>query len=517
VKKKAERSCILIILDGWGIGPAGMGNALHRAETPVIDGLMDAYPHTILQCAGEAVGLPAGVMGNSEVGHVNIGAGRVVYQDLLRINIEIREGRFKENPVFNRIISSVVESGSDLHLLGLVSDGGVHSHLDHLLCLLDLAGDRGLKRVYVHSILDGRDTSPTGGAGFLEQVQKHITRHKTGRIATVCGRYYAMDRDTRWERTSKAYRLYTQGKGTVAVDPVSAVVSAYKEGITDEFMRPIVLADDGKHPLTTMKTGDGIISFNFRADRIRQITRALTKADFDGFDRDVFPDLAGFVCMTVYDDSFDLPAAHTPIHLKKILGEVLSDYGLHQLRIAETEKYAHVTYFFSGGLETPFDGEDRCLIPSPRDVETYDQKPEMSAYQVTEEVISRLNSGRYDVIVLNFANMDMVGHTGNVTAAARACETVDRCLGEIVETVRSKGNAAIITADHGNAEQMDDGGNPHTAHTTHPVPFILIDDERRTASLRSGVLGDIAPTLLEVLGLDQPEEMTGRSLIQNGN
>jgi 2,3-bisphosphoglycerate-independent phosphoglycerate mutase len=412
-------------------------------------------------------------------------------------------------------MDNVLDSGSTLHLMGLVSDGGVHSHLTHLLALLDMARKKGLTKVCVHAILDGRDTPPDGGAGYVEQVQAHINKHQFGKIATICGRFYAMDRDKRWERIEEAYRLYTQGKGTMGNDPVGAIKDAYARGETDEFVRPIVLADTEGNPAGTIQNGDGVIFFNFRADRAREITRALTDKNFKGFKRGLFPILSDYVCMTMYDEAFTLPIAFGPMHMDNILGEVISHKGLRQLRIAETEKYAHVTYFFNGGEEKPFPNEDRCLIPSPREVPTYDKKPEMSALEVTAEVLKRIDSQQYDFIVLNFANMDMVGHSGVLEAAIQACETVDRCIGQIITAVTSQGGAAIVTADHGNSEKMKEpNGKPHTAHTLNPVPFILVDDTRRHVNLRSGALADIAPTILEIMAIKQPQEMTGRSLIE---
>ena len=507
---------MLIILDGWGINASDDGNAVHLARTPFLDRLKKNYPTTQLLCSGEAVGLPEGIMGNSEVGHLNIGAGRVVFQDLLRIDRAIGDGSFFRNDAINAILSKIKENNSVLHLMGLVSDGGVHSQLEHLLALLDLAEKKGLTRVYVHAILDGRDTPPDSGAGYLARLQKYLRTKDFGAIATVCGRYYAMDRDNRWERIEEAYRLYVQGQGRKAKDPVAAVTEAYQRKETDEFVRPVVITSGDHQPLTTIADNDGVLFFNFRADRAREITQALTEHEFDSFRRGPLPNLCGYVCMTLYDEKLHLPVAFSPVHLEGILGEVISHKGLRQLRIAETEKYAHVTYFFNGGEEKPFSGEDRCLIPSPRDVPTYDFKPEMSAYQVTEELISRLMTDRYDLIVLNFANMDMVGHTGILDAAIKACETVDGCVGKIVARVKALEGVALITADHGNSERMiDERGRAHTAHTLNPVPFILVDDTRRDGVLRAGSLGDIAPTILEIMGIEKPEQMTGQSLLGN--
>jgi len=506
--------CVLIILDGWGIGTGKIGNAVTQANTPVLDGLFERYPHTRLSCSGEAVGLPPGIMGNSEVGHLNIGAGRVVFQDLLRIDKAIADGSFFRNEALGAAMAETRKRGSVLHLMGLVSDGGVHSQLTHLFALLEMARDTGVKSACVHAILDGRDTPPHGGADYVARLQEHMRGLDYGRIASICGRYYAMDRDKRWQRVEKAYRLYTRGEGVHETDPVAAVKKAYARGETDEFVEPIVITDARRTPVGTLQDGDAVVFFNFRADRAREITRAFTAADFDGFVRTDAPRPGSYVCMTVYDETFNLPVAFPPVRLEEILGEVVSRHGLEQLRIAETEKYAHVTYFFNGGEETPFPGEDRCLIPSPREVPTYDHKPEMSAPQVTDEVVKRIASDRYALIVLNFANMDMVGHTGVLAAAIKACETVDRCLGRILTELKTKGCPAVVTADHGNAEMMiDAGGATHTAHTTNQVPLVLADESRRQAALREGVLADIAPTLLEIMGLPQPSKMTGKSLI----
>jgi 2,3-bisphosphoglycerate-independent phosphoglycerate mutase len=513
-----HRMCLLMILDGWGIRDSRKANAVALADTPNLKSLKECYPCTKLRCSGEAVGLPDGVMGNSEVGHMNIGAGRVVYQDLVRINKAVREGDFFENPTLKTIMTSVsknhLAARPALHLIGLVSDGGVHSDIHHLLALLDMARKNGLKHVFVHAILDGRDTPPDSGVDYIRRLKEHICRHNFGDIASICGRFYAMDRDKRWDRTEMAYRLYTAGDGLHEKDPVEAVQKAYQRGEMDEFVKPVVLTDKGDHPLGTFRDGDGVICFNFRSDRVRQITHAFNDVGFPFFERRKPPALCGYVCMTQYDETFSLPIAFAPVNLKDILGEVISRNGLSQLRIAETEKYAHVTYFFNGGEEKPFPLEDRCMVPSPRDVPTYDLKPEMSARAVTELLLSRLDETAYPLVVLNFANMDMVGHTGFLDAAIRACETVDECAGRIVEKVQAMGGVVLITADHGNAETMaDENGHPHTAHTLNPVPLILVDDTRRQAVLREGVLGDIAPTILEIMDIEKPELMTGHSLI----
>jgi 2,3-bisphosphoglycerate-independent phosphoglycerate mutase len=505
---------MLMILDGWGKRMPDQGNAVSIAQTPNLDHLMAEYPKTQLQTSGKAVGLPDGIMGNSEVGHLNIGAGRVVHQDLMRIDLAIEDGSFYSNVDINCAIDKALNNGSSLHLMGLVSDGGVHSQLTHLFALLNLAKEKGLDRVFVHAILDGRDTAPDGGKGYVSQFQSHLDLIGNGTIASICGRYYAMDRDTRWERTEIAYRLYTQGVGVPETDPVAAVAAAYEKGESDEFVKPITLTSPQGKPKACIENGDSIIFFNYRADRARQITRALTEEDFEGFDRPSLPQLGHYLCMTLYDENFSLPMAFPPVHLEKILGELVSGQGLHQLRIAQTEKYAHVTYFFNGGEEKPFDNEDRCLVPSPRDVSTYDQKPEMSALAVTEEVLKRISTNRYDLIVLNFANMDMVGHTGVLPAAVKAVQTVDQCVGRITEAVLSKKGALLITADHGNAETMiKENGDIHTAHTTNPVHFLVVSDELKQVALKPGVLGDIAPTILDLLHIERPRQMTGQSLI----
>jgi 2,3-bisphosphoglycerate-independent phosphoglycerate mutase len=509
-----KRPAMLMILDGWGIAPAREGNAVAAAGTPFLRRIAAEYPTTRLFCSGKAVGLPPGVMGNSEVGHLNIGAGRIVYQDLMRINQAIEDGGLRENPTLVDLMDRTKAAGGTLHLAGLVSDGGVHSHIDHLLALLDMARDRGVPDAAVHVIADGRDTSPTGGAGFAETVADWIRDRGYGVVATVCGRYFAMDRDKRWDRTERAYRLLTRGEGRAAEDPVAALRDAYERGETDEFVPPVFLADETGKARAPVKAGDGFLFFNFRADRARQLVRAFTEADFDDFDRGERIPLAGFVTMTRYEEDFDLPVLFPPVHLENILGEVVARAGRTQLRIAETEKYAHVTYFFNGGEETPFPGEERKLIPSPRDVATYDLKPEMSAPEVTETLLGLLAEDRFDLIVLNFANMDMVGHTGVIEAAIEACRTVDRCAERIVADVRARGGAVAVTADHGNAEMMrDEAGAVHTAHTLSPVPFVLVDDDRKHVRLREGKLGDIAPTLLEIMGIPQPPEMTGVSLL----
>lgn len=506
--------CMLMILDGWGINPQSTDNAVAMAGTPFLEKMIATYPVTRLHTSGQAVGLPDGIMGNSEVGHLNIGAGRVVYQSLLRINQAIAEGSFAENQAITSGLDKVAANKGALHLMGLVSDGGVHSHLSHLVALLDTAKAHGLARVYVHAILDGRDTPPKSGSGYVAELQSQLDKTDAGAIATICGRYYAMDRDKRWDRIQNAFDLYTRGAGTPADDPVAAIQAAYKRGETDEFVKPIFLTDGLGNPLATVADDDAIIFFNFRADRAREITRAFTDPAFAEFERRALPRLSAYICMTQYDEQFSLPMAYPPVHHENILGQIVSEKGLAQLRIAETEKYAHVTYFFNGGEEEPFANEDRCLIPSPRDIPTYDYKPEMSAPAVTAEVLERIDSDRYAMIILNFANMDMVGHTGVLAAAVKACRTVDDCAARIVDRILDKQGTILITADHGNAEQMVDAdGNPHTAHTLNPVRLILVDDKRKSAQLKEGRLADIAPTILDIMGIEQPAEMTGQSLI----
>ncbi len=510
-----KKPLLLMILDGWGINPSRENNAIAMARTPNLTGLLAEYPHVPIQTSGMAVGLPDGQMGNSEVGHLNIGAGRVVYQDLTRISKAIADGDFFTNPVLLDCIRKAKAAGGRLHLAGLLSDGGVHSHNTHLYGLLELAKREGLTEVFVHALLDGRDTPPQSGADYLAQLETEMARIGVGRTATVIGRYYAMDRDNRWERVARAYNAMVRGEGNRRDGSADAIAQSYDAGVNDEFVEPAVIVRDGA-PVGTVKDGDGVIFFNFRSDRAREITRALALSDCPGFERRQRPALSAYVCMTEYDATFGLPIAFGPEQLTHILGEVLAENGRTQLRIAETEKYAHITFFFNGGVEEPFPGEERCLVPSPKEVATYDQKPEMSAYLVTDELLARLDQDRYDVIVLNFANCDMVGHTGVVPAAVKAVEAVDACVGRLIAKVREKGGAALITADHGNADQMWDAehNGPHTAHTCNPVWLVLVDDSRKEATLREGGrLADIAPTMLEMLGIPVPAEMTGMSLL----
>jgi 2,3-bisphosphoglycerate-independent phosphoglycerate mutase len=505
-----RRPVTLVILDGWGINPSCDHNAACLAETPRLDALLRDWPHARLGASGLDVGLPDGQMGNSEVGHLNIGAGRVVYQDLTRISRSIEQGDFFDNAVLLELLAAVKAKGGKLHLMGLLSDGGVHSHNTHLYALVELARRAGVGEVCIHAFMDGRDTPPQSGAGYLAELEEQLARIGLGRVATVIGRYWAMDRDNRWERVERAWRAMAEAEGVACADSAAAIADAYAGGQTDEFVEPRVVGGAA----CRVEDGDGLVFFNFRADRAREITRAFAQPDFSGFARTRTPNLAGFVCLTEYDATFDLPVAYPPENYPRILGEVVAGAGLRQLRIAETEKYAHVTFFFNGGKEEPFSGEDRALIPSPKDVATYDLKPQMSAPAVTDEMVTRVASGRYDLIVLNFANPDMVGHTGVEAAAIQAMETVDTCAGRVVDAVLAAGGCLLITADHGNCEQMVDGnGGPHTAHTTNPVPLILVDPDRATAGLRDGILADLAPTLLELLGLERPAEMTGRSLL----
>ncbi|MBC2716382.1 MAG: 2,3-bisphosphoglycerate-independent phosphoglycerate mutase [Desulfobacteraceae bacterium] len=512
---KVNGPCVLMILDGWGISALNEnGNAVAMAKTPFLDSIIKYYPNTRLQCSGSAVGLPEGIMGNSEVGHMNIGAGRIVYQGLLRIDMAIQDRSFFDNAALDTVMSKVKEKASSLHLMGLVSDGGVHSQLTHLFALIDMAIQKGLTEIYVHVILDGRDTPPDSGVEYIKALQAYLDEKKSGRIASICGRYYAMDRDTRWNRTEKAYRLYSLGVGAKEKDPATAVKNAYDRGETDEFVKPVVMVENNGNPVKTVSDDDGIIFFNFRPDRARQITRAFTEPGFKHFNKEKDVKLCEFVCMALYDESFTLPVAFAPIHLEKVLGEVISTQGLNQLRIAETEKYAHVTYFFNGGEEEPFPNEDRHLVPSPRDVATYDLKPEMSAYAVADKTVSFIRSEKYRMIVLNFANLDMVGHTGILEAAVKACETVDRCAEKVVMAALEKRGAVLVTADHGNAEKMkDEKGLPFTAHTLNPVPLVLVSDSLPDIGLSEGVLGDIAPTILDIMGVEKPAEMTGKTLL----
>jgi 2,3-bisphosphoglycerate-independent phosphoglycerate mutase len=502
----------LIILDGWGISASCKNNAVCQAETPRLDAFASDYPTTWLNASGLDVGLPDGQMGNSEVGHLNIGAGRVIYQDLTRISLSIEEGDFFTNLVLLEALGRIREAGGRLHLMGLLSDGGVHSHNTHLYALISLAQREGVETC-IHAFMDGRDTPPQSGASYLEQLEAEMTRLGHGRLATVTGRYYAMDRDNRWDRVAQAWQAIALGQGHPADSGAAAIQAAYASGQTDEFVEPRVIQQRGL-PVGRVVDNDGIIFFNFRADRAREITRSFTKKDFTAFNRKTTPRLSSFVCLTEYDETFDLPVAYASENYPRLLGEVIADAGLRQLRIAETEKYAHVTFFFNGGIEAPFAGEERALIPSPKDVATYDLKPSMSAIEVTDEVIRRIDQGTYALIILNFANPDMVGHTGVLSAAISAMETVDSCVGRVVDALLTAGGCALITADHGNCEKMtDENGTPHTAHTSNRVPLILVDPDNQQADLEPGILADLAPTILHLVGLAVPVEMTGRNLI----
>lgn len=512
----------LIIMDGFGLSNDTVGNAVRAANTPVLDGLFAEYAHTTLQASGLDVGLPAGQMGNSEVGHTNIGGGRVVFQDLPRITRSIEDGTFFENPAYNKAMDDCIEKGSALHLYGLHSTGGVHSTLDHLYALLKMAHIKGLKRVYIHAFLDGRDTPPTSGRDFVAKTMEKCRELGVGKIATVMGRYYAMDRDKRWERVKVAWDMMVHGEGRRASDPVAAVEALYTAGETDEFLKPQVFGDPAD---MCVRNGDGIFFINFRADRGRELVSAFHFPAFDGFDRGGVPALAGLVTMTSYDSSLHVPVAFPKENLVQTLGEVVADAGAHQLRIAETEKYAHVTYFFSGGREEPFPLEDRILVNSPKDVATYDLKPQMSVLEVTDRFLEAWAAGPekdgvpYTLAVCNLANPDMVGHTGIIEAAVKALEYVDGCVARLVEVVLSSGGRVLMTADHGNVEVMlDETGHPQTAHTCNQVPLVVVErgaDGERAVPLRpGGKLGDIAPTLLDLWGLAKPGVMSGESLVE---
>ena len=498
----------LIIMDGFGIAPKGPGNAIANARTPNLDRYFHESPGCLLSASGLDVGLPKGQMGNSEVGHTNIGAGRVVFQDLPRISRAIEDGSFFQNQAYLAAVGSCKRSGTALHLMGLLSDGGVHSHLDHLFALLELAKRQGLTKVYIHAFLDGRDVPPTSGKGYVELVEEKCRQLGVGQLATLMGRYYAMDRDKRWDRVQQAYNAMVCGEGISLSDPVAAVQSSYDREVTDEFVEPVVCTPAGR-----INEGDSVICFNFRPDRAREITRALVDPDFTAIERKRGYLPLVFVCTTEYDATMPNVQVAFPRHpLANIFGEYISRLGLTQLRIAETEKYAHVTFFLNGGVEQVFPGEDRVLIPSPQ-VPTYDLKPDMSAREVTDAAVQRIESGAYDVIILNFANCDMVGHTGVYEAARLAVEAVDECVGRVVEATSNMGGISLITADHGNAEQMlGDDNTPFTAHTTNPVPFYIVG---ANLTLRNGRLADIAPTMLDLMGLKKPAEMDGESLIVN--
>jgi len=523
---------ILIILDGWGYRAETKANAIALARKPTYDRLLRDYPNTLIHTSGRFVGLPEGQMGNSEVGHLNIGAGRIVHMDITRIDLMIQNGDFFSDPVLLGAMKHARTSGRRLHLFGLVSDGGVHSQQAHLYALLKMAKQNGVDRVFVHAFMDGRDTLPTNGARYLEQLQQRMREYNSGKIASVSGRYYAMDRDKRWERIAKAFNVMVNGNGEAAryVDAVQGFRESYNRDVTDEFIVPFVCTDNRGEPLAIIRDQDSCICFNFRADRVRQITRALTRnsglnaqngmdlPDAAGLDATIPPDRVPknlhYICMTRYDKHFELPVVIPPESLNNILANVMGCLNLRNLRVAETEKYAHVTYFFNGGIEQPFPGEERAMVASPK-VATYDLKPEMSAHGIAETVVKAVEKGAFDVIIVNFANADMVGHSGKMEPTVKAVETVDSCLAEIEKVIKARGGAMIITADHGNAEMMIDPvtGGPHTAHTTNPVPLIVVSGEDKEFNLRNdGSLRDISPTILGVLGIPQPKEMTGGDL-----
>ncbi|MHB0976790.1 MAG: 2,3-bisphosphoglycerate-independent phosphoglycerate mutase [Candidatus Aquicultorales bacterium] len=506
------RPIVLCILDGWGLGKATSTNAVSVAETPNLDKLRALYPSTQLDAAGEAVGLPAGQMGNSEVGHLNIGAGRIVYQDITRISKAIREGDFFSNEVLLDAVRNGGQDGRSLHLMGLLSDGGVHSSWDHIEALIKMAADNGVTRLFVHAFLDGRDVPPQSALVYFDRLERYMSGIGVGKVASVSGRYYAMDRDRRWERTKLAYDMLVRGEGVTARTAEQAVVQSYDQGVADEFIQPtVIVQNDG--PVAVLKDGDSVVFFNFRNDRTRQLTDALTQDDFDGFERHGRTRLH-FACMTLYDPNFNLPVAFPKPQIVNTLADVLAARGKTQLHIAETEKYAHVTFFFNGQVEQPKEGEERILVPSPK-VATYDMKPEMSAYEVTDRVVSEIERAVFDFVVVNYANCDMVGHTGKFEAAVAAVEAVDECVGRVVHAACSNGGAVFVTSDHGNADMMVDyeTGQPHTAHTTDPVPLIAVCS-RKEELRKPACLCDIAPTVLELMGVDQPPEMTGRSLFR---
>ena len=508
----SKKLTMLMILDGFGENPNNEGNAVNLAKKPNIDKLRKICPVSHIDASGAAVGLPDGQMGNSEVGHTNIGAGRIVYQKLTKITKSIEDGDFFSIPEFTEAIENVKKNNSKLHIMGLLSDGGVHSHQRHLYGLLELAKRKGLdNNVFIHAFMDGRDTLPASGEGYIQELQEKMKEKGVGKIATLSGRYYAMDRDKRWDRVEKAYNALVKGEGVLAKDPIQAIEESYQQEIFDEFVVPTVITDANDQPLAKIESGDSVIFFNFRPDRARQLTRAIVDDKFDGFKTDKLD--IDFVCMTEYDDTMpNVKIAFKPEELTNTFGEVVSKLGKKQLRIAETEKYAHVTFFFNGGREEPYPGEDRILVNSPK-VATYDLQPEMSAYEVTEKVVEAINSEKYDTIILNFANTDMVGHTGNIDAAIKAVEAVDKCVGEIVEAVQKQNGVLLITADHGNAEQMIDykTGEPLTSHTTNLVPLILVGMEN--VELKDGRLCDLTPTMLDIMEEQKPKEMTGESLL----
>ena len=502
---------LLLILDGWGLAPAGPGNAPSLASTPHLDALAARALCSRLAASGRDVGLPAGYMGNSEVGHLNMGAGRIVYQDMTRIDVALEDGSFRRNAVVQQLLHDLAGTGGVLHLAGLLSDGGVHSHIRHLEALCQMAAQAGVP-VRIHCFMDGRDTPPRSGEHYIRQLQQATAAWPQVQIATLAGRFYAMDRDKRWERVHEAWKVMVQGEGAVADDPLAAMQASYAADISDEFVKPVRMAGVEHAQVTD---GDGIFFFNFRADRMRELVRAFTEANFDGFPRGHVPALSAVASMTPYEDDFTFPVAFPKEMVQMGLGETVSRAGMRQLRLAETEKYAHVTYFFNGGREEAFPGEDRLLVNSPRDVETYDQKPAMSAREVTDRFVEAWNTGTYDLVVCNLANGDMVGHTGKLPAAVEACTVVDECVGRMVAAVEARHGRLLLLADHGNCEVMiSPDGSPQTAHTTNPVPCILLDPQPgRILSLADGRLADVAPTLLRLWGMDIPPQMTGTPLV----
>ncbi|MBI5069035.1 MAG: 2,3-bisphosphoglycerate-independent phosphoglycerate mutase [Deltaproteobacteria bacterium] len=511
-----NKPILLVVLDGWGIRAEREANAIAIAGTPSMDALMSEFPWTAVKTSGLSVGLPDGQMGNSEVGHTNMGAGRIVYQDLVRINRSVEDGSFFQNEALRSACTRARQGSGTLHLMGLLSDGGVHSHVEHLHACLELARREGVPRAFVHAFLDGRDTPPRSGLGYLRDFEKRLADKGYGKVATVCGRYWAMDRDKRWDRVEQAWKAMVRGEGYKAASGVQAVEEGYARGENDEFVKPTVVVNGGGAPRARMGDGDAVVFGNFRADRAREISRAFTDDAFQDFARDPRPRLSAYVCLTQYDEKLKLPVAFEPDQPTHIFPELVAQAGLRQLRCAETEKYAHVTFFFNGGQEQVFEGEERILVPSPRDVKTYDEKPEMSAREITDKVVAAVQSGKYGFILVNYANADMVGHTGILDAAVKAVRVVDECIGRLWAACKQAGMALLITADHGNCEMMVDPvtGQPHTAHTLGPVPFILADPDSRGAKLRSeGVLADVAPTAIQVMGLVKPKEMKGLGLL----
>jgi 2,3-bisphosphoglycerate-independent phosphoglycerate mutase len=509
----SHRPVILIVLDGWGYSEKTDYNAIHSAHKPVWDNLWNTYPHTLIRGSGTEVGLPEDQMGNSEVGHLNLGAGRIVYQEVTRVNRALKSNKFFTNKVLTEAVDTAIKSGKALHVLGLLSAGGVHSQETHILSMIEMAVQRGASKVYLHAFFDGRDTPPKSARESIKKAEETFLQLGNGRFASVIGRYYAMDRDQRWERTQSAYDLISQGKSDyIALSAQEALEAAYERGETDEFVKATAIVPQGMQPVQ-VEDGDIVVFMNYRSDRARQVTRSFIDDDFTGFQRDARPKLGQFVTLTEYSADFNIPVAFPPKALSNVFGEYIAELGLKQLRIAETEKYAHVTFFFNGGREQPFEGEDRILVPSPK-VATYDQQPEMNAPELTNQLVNAINSAKYDVIICNYANPDMVGHTGNFNAAVKAIETIDTCLDRVVNATREAGGEIIITADHGNAEQMrgEGTGQAHTAHTFNPVPFIYVGRPARIAS--GGALSDVTPTMLYLMGIAQPKEMDGTSLVE---